>query len=221
MTKTTERSRALAFIKSEGICLAFPKKNSDLKKEPDSIWRSFYPRSKMKWEWDEAGDGRVFRLWHLRAELSKSSQVVYVKWFQDRGTFLSKEYFSSLYLWLNRDRLENLTKGLSSEAENILNLLQESSPQSPKLIRKRLGLKGKDLKKDYDKAIKSLFRRLLIVGYGEKEDGSFPSLMLGSSALLFEQALIAQKKKLNLESRIEKICQKHQFLKRYLLRYEN
>ena len=38
----------------------------------------------------------------------------------------------------------------------------------------------------YSKATQELWRRLLIVGHGEIDDGAFPSLAMGSTQLMFE-----------------------------------
>lgn len=155
------------------------------KKEPPSLWSNFFPRSVMKWEWDQDGDTRVSDLWHLRAELSVSGKVVYTKWYQGRATFFSKELFTAFLCVLhftNPIRAE-----LSTTAHQILDLLNMDSPLSTKEIRRATELTGKFLAPVYDKSLKELWNRLLIVGFGEVEDGAFPSLAIGSSKLLFEE----------------------------------
>lgn len=84
------QERAIEKIESAGAILVFPIANQ---KEPASLWSVFYPRSQMRWEWDESGDNRVGNLWHLRTELSTTTEVVYAKWFRGRATFFSREIF--------------------------------------------------------------------------------------------------------------------------------
>ena len=59
--------------------LVFPVNN---RKDIASLWNEFFPRKKMRWEWDETGDNNVAELWQLRERLSISNQVVYSKWFR-------------------------------------------------------------------------------------------------------------------------------------------
>src|SRR5687767_5530271 len=84
---------AISRINKNGILLVFPINN---RKEPKSLWSEFFPRTKMKWEWDETGDNRVGDLWMLMKRLSDCRQVVYSKWYQGRATFFSRELFVAL-----------------------------------------------------------------------------------------------------------------------------
>src|SRR3954464_10907107 len=112
----TQKS-AIKKINSRGALLVFPVNN---KKEPASLWSEFYPRKKMRWEWDDNGDDSVAQLWHLMKKLSDSREVVYSKWFQGRATFFSLELFSAL-LRVSTYKFEN--PELSREAREILNCL--------------------------------------------------------------------------------------------------
>ena len=68
---------AVVKINKNGILLVFPVNNQ---KQPISLWSEFFPRSKMRWEWDELGDNRVGQLWSLMKKLSDCGEVVYSKW---------------------------------------------------------------------------------------------------------------------------------------------
>jgi hypothetical protein len=136
----------------------------------------------MRWEWDSEGaDNRVAELWHLREEISRSGKVVYAKWFQGRATLFSKEIFSSLLAALPTDRIE-----LSRGARQILQALEENSPLSTKELKKSCPLAGAGQARLYERALKELWGALLIVGYGEVDDGAFPSLAIGATSVLFE-----------------------------------
>lgn len=172
---------AIKAIDKNGLLLAFPVDNAP---EPHSLWSVFYPRSKMLWEWDESGDNRVAKLWHLREQLSSSGKVVYVKWFKGRATFLSRELFRALLaIYGKQPRFQ----ALSREAREILALLEENSPQSTKQLKRASGLVGRPLEGIYTRALQELWSRLLIVAYGEVDEGAFPSLAIGATKWIFEE----------------------------------
>lgn len=74
----------------------------------------------------------------------------------------------------------------NSASQDIYDLLENDSPLSTKLIKKHTSLIGKDFNAEYERAMRFLFQRLLIVSFGEAEDGAFPSSAIGASNLLFE-----------------------------------
>jgi hypothetical protein len=172
---------ALQAIDKHGALLVFPVDN---KREPLSIWSCFYPRSPMRWEWDEDGDNRVAGLWHLRADLSTTRKAVYVKWYQGRATYLSRPLFTALLRALNPD-LDSLPS-LSPTARKILSILEGESPLSTKELKRAADLKGRDNEASFNRAMKELWSRLLIVAFGEVDDGAFPSLAVGATRVLFE-----------------------------------
>ncbi|RYZ96188.1 MAG: hypothetical protein EOP11_23830 [Proteobacteria bacterium] len=174
-----KKKDAIAAINRHGILLVYPIKNA---KDPASLWSVAYPRSEMRWDWDAGGDNRVASLWHLREELSRSTDVIYAKWFQNRATFFSRELFTALRCHFHQAPLP-----LNREARELLSLLQESSPQSTRQLKKGTQLIGRALESTYERGMKQLWQQLLIAGFGEVDEGSFPSLAVGASSLLFEE----------------------------------
>jgi hypothetical protein len=126
----------------------------------------------------------VAELWHLRTRLSLSREVVYAKWFRGRATVFARDVFTAM-LTLRREG-RDLRAGLSAEAAAILEVLDETSPVSTKELRKLAGLQGKLLERAWTHATQELWSRLLIVGYGEVDDGAFPSLAIGATQSLFD-----------------------------------
>lgn len=179
--------KAIVKINEHGALLVFPIKN---KKEPKSLWNQLYPRSTMRWEWDDSGDNRVVNLWHMMKELSVSREVVYSKWYQNRATFFSKDIFKALLAQTFQHLRYEPDSGLSHEAREIFEILRNDSPLSTKEIKEACGLKGRLNESLYNRAMKELYHRFLIVGFGEKEDGAFPSSMMGATQLLFEEEWI-------------------------------
>ncbi len=175
-------SKAIDAINRRGALLVFPMDNAS---EPPSLWSEFFPKSPMRWEWDENGDDRVARLWHLRTVLSSSNKVVYTKWYRGRATFFSKKLFTAfLQSFISR---VNLKGSVSPEALEILELLENESPLSTKVLKKNSGLSGRANESKYQKRLKELWTKLLIVGFGEVEEGAFPSLAIGATRILFEE----------------------------------
>lgn len=181
--------KAKRLVDELGICLVYPIAN---KPEPPSLWNALWPNSKMDWSWDSGADDRVAELWHLRARLAESHDVAYGKWFKGRATFFSLPVFHAL---LGRIcETGDPYADLSRAAHDILALLRERSPLSTKLLRQEAGLRGKPHDRTFNQAMKMLWSRLLIVGVGEVEDGAFPSLAVGATELLFEDAWLSRAK---------------------------
>lgn len=170
----------IAAINERGCLLVYPLEN---RKEPASLWSELYPRTKMRWEWDQDGDNRVAELWVLREELSRSEEVVYAKWFRNRATFFSKEVFVHLLAWLGSSQGR---VNLPRSSQEALDSFLQDSPQSTKIIKENLGWQGKMMESHYNRAMKPLWNYLFLVGYGEVQDSSFPSLNMAATQNLFE-----------------------------------
>ncbi len=188
MIKRMNQKSAISKINKNGALLVFPIKNQ---KAPRSLWSEFYPCTEMRWEWDTKGDTRVSDLWHLMKELSGSKQVVYSKWYQGRASFFSRELFTALVCILNhhgKPRAE-----LSRTGRDLLETLESDSPLSTKQLKSLNDLKGKDNEGIYNRTLKELFSRFLIIICGEIDDGAFPSVALGATSLVYEDLIEAAK----------------------------
>ena len=172
------QKKARAAIEEHGVLLVYPIANS---RDPASLWSVLYPRSNMRWAWDEGADPRVVGLWHLRERLARSREVVYGKWYKGRAVFFSRALFSAMLAELAPWRC-----ALTPEEEEILRLLEDDSPQSSKRLREAAGLRGKASERTWTRATNALWELLLLVGTGEVEDGAFPSLEIGATRWMFE-----------------------------------
>ena len=172
--------KAIEAIERFGILLVYPVNN---KKEPPSLWSFFHPDRKMLWKWDSTSHQGIADLWHLREELARSGRVVYAKWYQGRATFFSPLLFAAIFCLMNRPD----ASPLSRDATVLLDMLDENSPKSTKGLKadakREAGIENKAL----ERALKDLWTRLQIVGFGEVDDGAFPSLAVGSTRVLFEK----------------------------------
>lgn len=178
---TPSLKSAVKLINQHGALLVFPIKTS---LTVPSLWKCFHPRTTMNWDWSDDGSDRVPQLWHLREELSRSRKVVYVKWYQGRATFFSFDVFTALLSMVAT--LPDPLAGLDHAALRVYRALQEDSPLPTKALRDLSGLHGKEHEAEFQRALKKLWQRSLITGYGEVEEGGFPSLAVGCSQLLFE-----------------------------------
>jgi hypothetical protein len=179
---------AIGKINKKGALLVFPIQN---RPEPASLWSEFFPRRKMRWEWDESSDDNVSALWHLMKRLSYSRQVVYSKWYQGRATFFSRDLFAAL---LKLTLFSGPVAPLSDTARALLEILENDSPLSTKELKRAGDLQGRLNESRYRRAMKELFTRFHVIGFGEVDDGAFPSLAVGASRLLYEDIWFAAQK---------------------------
>lgn len=177
----SKKAQAIKAINKNGVLLVFPNNN---KPTPKSLWSEFYPKTKLKWEWDDNGDQKVFNMWQLMKELSTCKDVVYSKWYLGRATFFSRNLFVALIAILKSEAPLNFK--LSIQGKALLSELESDSPLSTRDLKKLTGLTGKDNEGSYNRGMKELFSRFLIVGFGEVDDGAFPSLAVGATQHIYE-----------------------------------
>ncbi|HMN67935.1 MAG TPA: hypothetical protein PKC28_05285, partial [Bdellovibrionales bacterium] len=84
-------------------------------------------------------------------------------------------------------RSAQVAAGLGPDSANILELLVSDSPLSTKQLKAAAELEGRSLESAYNRAMRPLWNHLLLVGFGEFEDSSFPSLGIGATQTLFEE----------------------------------
>jgi len=184
LAMTMKLSKAISCINKNGALLVFPINNREL---PNSLWSEFFPGAKMIWDWNENNDNNDYRvsdLWLLMKQLSDCREVVYSKWYQGRATFFSQELFSSMLCVAGSTRIPR--QKLSQTGRRLFEVLENNSPLSTKELKALAELQGRANEGDYSRGMKELFTRLLIVGYGEVDDGAFPSLAVGATELLYE-----------------------------------
>ncbi len=181
MPKLSLRS-AIAAIKRHHALLVFPINNKPL---PLSLWSVFHSGKKMEWDWSGVGSELIPTLWHLRTELATSNEVVYAKWYQGRATLFSFELFTNLLSTYSS--LPDPLAGASDEAKIIHSILMDDSPLPTKELKLRVREESATVTNTFDRSMKELWKRFLIVGYGEAEEGGFPSLAVGTTKNLFEE----------------------------------
>jgi hypothetical protein len=181
MAKRVMPSDAVKRINERGVLLVFPINNRPL---PLSLWSEFFPKTRMFWDWNDDAAGPVHDMWGLMKRLSDCREVVYSKWYQGRATFFSRELFSAMLCL--RCRQFDARRSLSTTARILFEVLENNSPLSTRKLKELTDLQGRLHEAEYSQAMKDLFSRLLIVGFGEVDDGAFPSLAVGATELLYD-----------------------------------
>src|SRR5258708_3464966 len=100
----------------------------------------------------------------------------------------------------------------------MMEILENTSPLSTKELKRAADLQGRAHETEYNRAMKELFSRLLIVGFGEVEDGAFPSLAVGATELLFSDLWTQAEDMRGSEAKsvIERFMPKGSHFRRYL-----
>lgn len=174
--------KAVKAINKSHVLLVYPIKNA---KEPQALWHKLFPRSEMRWEWTDDADDKVVKLWHLKTDLSEQHDVVYGKWFRGRATFFSHEIAPAFLKLLGATDVR--PDSLDPDTGAIYEELLSDSPQTPKMLREATDLMGSIHRAKFEKALKPLWERMLIVGSGEVDEGNFPSLAMGATKNIFEE----------------------------------
>jgi hypothetical protein len=200
-------TKCIEAINQEGALLVYPVNN---KPQPDSLWAHLHPKTEMVWDWNEDGGDQVAQLWHIRTQLSESNEVIYSKWHQGRATFFSKPAFVDFLAYMRSLEFEP-----SPQQRDLMDMLTADSPQSTKQIKAGLELEGRLNEPTYNRLLKPLWNRLWLVGYGEFEDSSFPSLGIGAAQTLFEDlwAKAAETDPAQAEKRLKRKFESSPFLK--------
>jgi hypothetical protein len=172
--------KAIEAIERHGILLVYPIKH---RREPLSLWSVLHPKAKMDWAWDSDADPKIAQMWQLREALARTTDVVYAKWFRRRATFFSRGVYGAM---LAEVRKQHPERKLSPAARTLLEILEDDSPQSTKVLKANADMQGRANETMYQKALDELFTFMLAVGAGEEQDGAFPSLRVGATRLLFE-----------------------------------
>jgi len=181
MAKRITPGHAIKRINERGVLLVFPVDNRPL---PLSLWSEFFPKTRMVWDWNDDAAGEVHDMWGLMKRLSDCREVVYSKWYQGRATFFSRELFVAMLCL--RHRQFDSRRRLSPAARDLFEVLENNSPLSTRKLKELTDLQGKLHESEYSRAMKDLFSSLQIVGFGEVDDGAFPSLAVGATALLYD-----------------------------------
>ncbi len=171
---------AIREVERLGRVAIFPEKNRK-KSSIISLWELFYPRTPMRWEWDESADKGVVKLWWLKNEVARTQKVLYGRFFSNRPVLVSLAEAQRILKSLK-------SQPLSPLAREILLRLEDNSPQTKRMIGRELRGDGwEPTRAEFERALLELQRNFKIVSLGdsEREKGPMPSSEYAALALLF------------------------------------
>jgi len=158
----------LEFIQREGVVSVFPAKG---KRALPSLFRFLHPRSSFSWVWDENGDDKVVKLWWLKNEIAASKKVLYGRFFTNQPVFVAFARAKELRAQVQRVPLGELDR-------YVLELLEQNSPQTLRMMKRQARLEGRDfLRSEWQKSLLKLQKQFLICSLGDstRESGPMPS----------------------------------------------
>jgi hypothetical protein len=180
-TKATLKN-AIFEVERLGTVAIFPEK-SRKKSSIISLWELFYPRTPMRWEWDESADKGVVKLWWLKNEIAQTKKVLYGRFFSNRPVLVSISEAQTILKSLK-------PRPLSSLAREILSRLEDNSPQTKRMLGRELRRDGwEPTRAEFERALLELQRNFQIVSLGdsEREKGPMPSSEYAALGLVFPQ----------------------------------
>lgn len=154
---------AVDFIDEVGFCFLFPQKY-----ELPSLWEAMCDYPVAGCDWDDPiatiiwGDGKTTLGW--RDTLSKSRRVFFGKPVAKKPSFISLEYLPYLYACNGTsDYLKEYENGkMSRPARKIYEFLLEEGPTPTGVLRRSVGMSGKQNKYRFEQAILELQTQFLI-----------------------------------------------------------
>lgn len=163
---------ALQFINDVGFCFAF---KADYSESP-CLWHAAIGERSPRVPVHTHRDPFLSFVWEMKDILPAEKKIYYGKLLKNRPTMVSLEYFRYFYALSRRngstdEYLHEFAGGkLSSAAKSIMDALADSSPQITKGLRLASGLHTRADRKEFDRAITELQRKMFIVKVGEHYD---------------------------------------------------
>ncbi len=163
---------ALKFVNHVGFCFAFKAENS----ESPCLWHAATGQRNPLMPRHTHHDPHISFVWEMKNILPAEKKIYYGKLLKSRPTMVSMEYFPYFYALSHRsgstdEYVREFTGGkLSPAAKSIMDALSDSSPQITKGLKLASGLHTKSDRKEFDKAIAELQRKMFIVKVAEHYD---------------------------------------------------
>ncbi|MBM2839682.1 MAG: hypothetical protein HW412_210 [Bacteroidetes bacterium] len=166
------RKAALGFVNTVGFCFAFKSEHS----ESPCMWHAAVGQRTPIMPRHTHNDPYLSFVWEMKNILPAEKKIYYGKLLKNRPTMVSLDYFPYFYALSRRngsddEYLEEFAEGnLSVAAKSIMDALSDSSPQVTKGLKLASGLHSKADRKEFDKGIAELQRKMFIVKVAEHYD---------------------------------------------------
>ena len=172
MSKVRTLDQAARAVKELGFCLLFPGKKLRLPSLVEAVEGRLLPDYNPRRDWSS----EFLRVWKWKDELPRKRLAWYGKYFRGRGTFLAPEFLAYFY------RLEG-TPGsdddyarlyrdgrISADARLVCAELLEHGPLGSMELRYALKWEGKRGNQRFQRALRELQSRLVLVHWGTKAE---------------------------------------------------
>jgi hypothetical protein len=166
------KRQALQFINDVGYCFAFKSENSEL----PCLWHAACGMRDPSMPEHTHHDPYISFVWEMKDVLPAEGKIYYGKLLKRRPTMVSLEFLPYFYVLSGRTGMrdefqkEFLTGRISALARDIMEALDDSSPQVTRGLRLATGTFTREERGSFDKAITELQARMFIVKVGEETD---------------------------------------------------
>jgi len=166
------KEQALGFVNDVGFCFAFKAENSEL----PCLWHAACGTRNPLVPQHTHNDPYLSFVWEMKDILPSERRIYYGKLLKRRPTMISLDYLPYFYVLSERtgvpdEYLKEFMRGnLSVTAKEIMEALNDSSPQVTQGLKIATGRMSKGDRAEFDRAIAELQSRMFIVKVGEQHD---------------------------------------------------
>ena len=168
----TTKRQALSFVNETGFCFAFKAENSEL----PCLWHAACGMRDPLMPEHTHHDPAISFVWEMKNVLPSEGKIYYGKLLKKRPMMVSLEYLPYFYVLSHRTGLrgeyqrEFLKERLSVTARDIMDALEDSSPQTTKGLKLATGHLTKSTRVHFDRAMAELQEKMFLVKVAELDD---------------------------------------------------
>jgi hypothetical protein len=166
------KAGALSFVNEVGFCFAFTADDAEL----PCLWHAACGERSPVMPVHTHHDPAIGFVWEMKNVLPAERKIYYGKLLRKRPVMVSLEFLPYFYVLSHRtgvrgEAAKEHTKGnLSAAARDIMEALEDSSPQTTKGLKLATGLHGKQSRIIFDRAIAELQEKMFLVKVAELDD---------------------------------------------------
>ncbi len=163
---------ALGFVDDVGYCFAFKAENSEL----PCLWHAACGMRNPLMPHHSHHDPYLSFVWEMKDILPSERKIYYGKLLKRRPTMISLEFLPYFYVLSDRtgspgEYAQEFRRGrLSDTAHDIMEALEDSSPQVTQGLKLATGRMARGDRAEFDRAIAELQSKMFIVKVGEQHD---------------------------------------------------
>jgi len=166
------KEEALDFVDRVGFCFAFKSENSEL----PCLWHAACGMRNPLMPQHSHHDPYLSFVWEMKDILPSERKIYYGKLLKRRPTMISLKYLPYFYVLSDRtgslrEYVQEHGRGrLSATARDIMEALEDSSPQVTQGLKIATGRMSKGDRAEFDRAVAELQSKMYIVKVGEQHD---------------------------------------------------